>query len=59
MKPLLSCLLLAGTAGLFGCASAPSAPEVAASGKEWVTESDEPEAQRRARQRLHHATGKV
>lgn len=57
MKPLLSCLLLAGTAGLFGCASAPSAPEVAASGKEWVTESDEPEAQRRARLRVELASG--
>lgn len=58
MKPLLSCLLLAvSIAGLSGCASAPSQPEVAASGQEWITESDEPEAQRRARLRVELASG--
>ena len=58
MKLLLSgLLLLAGCAGLSGCASAPRATEGVASGKEWVTESDEPEAQRRARLRVELASG--
>lgn len=58
MKPILTWLLLgAAAASLFGCASRPSEPEVAASGKEWVTESDEPEAQRRARLRIELASG--
>ena len=57
MKSLLTWLLLGAAAGLFGCASRPGEAEVAASGKEWVTESDEPEAQRRARLRIELASG--
>ncbi len=57
MKPVLTWLLLGAAVSLFGCAARPSEPEVAASGKEWVTESDEPEAQRRARLRVELASG--
>lgn len=46
-------------AALMGCAGGPSAVETGAtgSGKEWVTESDEPEARKRARIRLELASG--
>ena len=61
MKPFLSWSLAGSAALLCACASSPgAAPEPGASvgsGKEWITESDEPELRRRARLRLELAAG--
>lgn len=61
MRPVLRCLLLAfPVAALMACASESGhlpAPAVeAGSGQEWITESDEPDARRRARLRVELAS---
>ncbi len=57
MPPILTWILLGLAASLLGCAARPGPPEAASSDKEWVTESDEPAAQRRARLRVELASG--
>lgn len=51
------CLLVAGWAGISGCASKPDGASMDGSRTEIVTDSDEPEARRRARIRLELAVG--
>jgi type IV pilus assembly protein PilF len=52
------CMWLVMLWGLYGCASAPNPPDTqTGTGREWVTESDEPEARKRARIRLELGSG--
>ena len=53
---LLTCGVVAGVAGLSGCASGGSGPSAGEPGGAVFTQSDEPEARRRARIRLELAT---
>lgn len=52
-----ACLLVAGLAGISGCASKSAGTGPGGSGVEIVTDSDEPEARKRARIRLELAVG--
>lgn len=52
-----ACLLVAGLTGISGCASKSAASGPGGSGAEIVTDSDEPEARKRARIRLELAVG--
>nr|MDP2190189.1 type IV pilus biogenesis/stability protein PilW [Rhodoferax sp.] len=52
-----ACLLVAGLTGISGCASKSVASGPGGSGAEIVTDSDEPEARKRARIRLELAVG--
>lgn len=52
-----ACFLLVGLTGISGCASQSNGAQFSAGGTEIVTESDEPEARKRARIRLELAVG--
>lgn len=54
---LCTCLLVAGLTGLSGCASKLAGSGLGVNGAEIVTDSDEPEARKRARIRLELAVG--
>ena len=53
----LACLLAVGLTGISGCASKSDGSGPTGSGTEMVTDSDEPEARKRARIRLELAVG--